>query len=218
VPALATSAWWKEERHGVFLDYNQNAKDRTTAGAYSVRPKPDARVSAPLSWDELTTCDPGEFTLATMPARLARLGHLHEGMDEAVGSLAGLLELSRRQEAQGQGDAPWPPHYAKQRGEPRRAPPSRTRGGTKTARRRAAHPLVEIARAKRESDALAGLQRWKLRHADLLEFLAPNDVLVDHMRGRFSTWTRVRIDLRNVPPDRRPPPEPRDPDEDVGAR
>jgi len=218
VPDIASSKWWKEERHGVFLDYNQNAKDRTTAGAYSVRPKPDARVSAPLTWAELTTCDPGEFTLATMPKRFADVGDRHEGIDDAVGSLDALLELSRAQETAGLGDAPWPPHYEKRTGEPNRAPPSRTRKASSTAKRRAAHPLVEIARAKREDDALAGLERWKARHADLLEYLAPNDILVDHMRGRFSTWTRVRIDLQHVPPAQRPEPEPLDPDEDVSER
>ncbi len=218
-PAIATSAWWKEERHGVFLDYNQNAKDRTTAGAYSVRPKPDARVSAPLRWDELDACDPADFTLVTMPKRFAELGHLHDGIEDAVGSLDALLELSARQEREGHGDAPWPPHYDKREGEPNRAPPSRTRGAakktTKTAKRRAAHPLLEIARAWKDDDALAGLERWKARHADIVGFLAPNDVLVDHMRGRFKTWTRVRIDLQHVPEDQRPAPEPLDPDEDV---
>ncbi|MBC8069792.1 MAG: DNA primase, partial [Deltaproteobacteria bacterium] len=203
VPAIATSAWWKEERHGVFLDYNQNAKDRTTAGAYSVRPKPDARVSAPLRWDELASCDPAAFTLASMPARFAALGHLHEGMDEAVGSLDGLLELSRRQEEQGEGDAPWPPHYEKQAGEPARVAPSRAKKKTsarsKTAKRHAEHPLIEIARAQHEADARVGLERWKARHAAIVKYLEPNDVLVDKMRGRYKTWTRIRIDLQHVP-------------------
>jgi bifunctional non-homologous end joining protein LigD len=214
-PAIATSAWWKEERHGVFLDYNQNAKDRTTAGAYSVRPKPDARVSAPLRWDELDTCDPADFTLVTMPKRFAEVGHLHDGIEDAVGSLDSLLELSAKQEREGQEDAPWPPHYDKRAGEPNRAPPSRTRGATKTAKRRASHPLLEIARAWKDDDALAGLERWKARHADIVGFLEPNDILVDHMRGRFKTWTRVRIDLQHVPVEQRPEPEPLDPDEDV---
>jgi DNA ligase D-like protein (predicted polymerase) len=124
-PALATSKWWKEERHGVFLDYNQNAKDRTVAGAYSVRPKPEARVSAPVTWDELFACAPEEFTLRTMPARFAAVGDRHAGIDEHPGSLEALLELSARQEAEGAGDAPWPPHYAKQDGEPPRVQPSR---------------------------------------------------------------------------------------------
>jgi bifunctional non-homologous end joining protein LigD len=127
VPALATSKWWKEERHGVFIDYNQNAKDRTVAAAYSVRPKPDARVSAPLTWAEIETCDPADFTMATMPGRYAAIGDPHEGIDESAGSLEGLLELSARQEAEGAGDAPWPPHYRKQAGEPPRVAPSRRR-------------------------------------------------------------------------------------------
>jgi len=125
VPALATSKWWKEERHGVFLDYNQNAKDRTIAGAYSVRPKPDARVSAPLTWDEVPLCNPADFTLATMPARFAKLGHLHTPMDDHAYSLETLLELSARQQESGLGDAPWPPHYEKQAGEPARVQPSK---------------------------------------------------------------------------------------------
>lgn len=124
VPALATSAWWKEQRHGVFVDYNQNAKDRTVASAYSVRPRPDARVSTPVTWDELRVCDPADFTLKTVPGRLKQIGDPHAGIDEAVGSLDALLELSARQESEGQGDAPWPPHYRKQAGEPPRAPPS----------------------------------------------------------------------------------------------
>jgi bifunctional non-homologous end joining protein LigD len=123
VPKLATSAWWKEERHGVFIDYNQNAKDRTVCSAYSVRPNAEARVSTPVSWDELQTCDPGEFTLRTVPARFAKIGDPHEGIDAAAGSLEKLLEMSAQQESAGQGDAPWPPHYRKASGEPRRAPP-----------------------------------------------------------------------------------------------
>jgi len=127
VPALATSKWWKEERHGVFIDYNQNAKDRTVAAAYSVRPTPDARVSAPLRWEEVEGADPADFTLATMPGRFAELGDLHEGIDGRAGSIEGLLELSARHEREGRGDAPWPPHYRKQAGEPRRVQPSRRR-------------------------------------------------------------------------------------------
>jgi bifunctional non-homologous end joining protein LigD len=132
-PKLATSKWWKEERHGVFVDYNQNAKDRTVASAYSVRPRPDARVSAPVSWRELESCDPADFTLRTMPARFARIGDPHDGIDEAVCSLDSLLELSARHERDGAGDAPWPPHYRKQAGEPRRAPPSTAPAAGKTA-------------------------------------------------------------------------------------
>ena len=127
VPALATSKWWKEERHGVFLDYNQNAKDRTIAGAYSVRPKPDARVSTPITWDEVPDCDPRDFTLATVPARFAQVGDMQAPMDVEAFSLDTLLELSARQEKAGLGDAPWPPHYEKQEGEPARVQPSRRR-------------------------------------------------------------------------------------------
>ncbi|HET7826678.1 MAG TPA: non-homologous end-joining DNA ligase [Anaeromyxobacter sp.] len=127
-PALATSKWWKEERHGVFVDYNQNAKDRTIASAYSVRPTPDARVSAPVSWDELAACDPADFTLRTVPERFARIGDPSSGIDEAVGSLDALLELSARQRASGLADAPWPPHYEKGADEPPRVQPSRRRG------------------------------------------------------------------------------------------
>jgi len=127
VPELATSKWWKEERHGVFIDYNQNAKDRTVASVYSVRPVPDARVSAPLLWSEVPDAELGDFTVKTMPDRYARLGDVGAGIDDAVGSLEGLLELSARDEAAGQGDAPWPPNYAKQPGEPPRVQPSKRR-------------------------------------------------------------------------------------------
>jgi DNA ligase D-like protein (predicted polymerase) len=204
VPGLATSKWWKEERHGVFLDYNQNAKDRTVASAYSVRPTPDARVSAPLAWDELDACDPRDFTLATMPARFAALGDRHAAIDRHPGSLAGLLELADRHAREGLGDAPWPPHFRKQPGEPARVQPSR--------RRAASHPLIEIGRARRRDEALAGLERWKARHPDAAAHLAPADVLVDAMRGRSQTWTRVRVNLARVPPELRPPQEPLDPD------
>ena len=127
VPALATSKWWKEERHGVFLDYNQNAKDRTIAGAYSVRSKPDARVSTPVTWEEVPDCDPRDFTLATVPARFAQVGDMQAPMDAEPFSLETLLELSEKQEREGQGDAPWPPNYVKQEGEPPRVQPSRRR-------------------------------------------------------------------------------------------
>jgi DNA ligase D-like protein (predicted polymerase) len=209
-PSLATSKWWKEERHGVFLDYNQNAKDRTIAAAYSVRPRPDARVSAPLAWDEVDACDPRDFTMATMPARVAQVGDRHADMDAHVCSLEPLLALSVRQAREGQGDAPWPPHYRKQPGEPPRVQPSR--------RRVPKHPLIEIGRAEKKEDALAGLERWKARHAGAAAHLAPADVLVDAMRGRFHTWTRVRLNLRHVPESLRPPQEPLDPDDDVGGR
>ncbi len=204
-PAIATSKWWKEERHGVFVDYNQNAKDRTVASAYSVRPTPEARVSAPLTWKELATCDPGEFTLATMPGRFAELGDRHAGIDGSADSLESLLELSAKQEGEGLGDAPWPPHYQKQQDEPKRVQPSRARTPK--------HPLIEIARARRKEDALAGLERWKARHPDAAAHLEPADVLVDAMRGRSSTWTRIRINLQHVPADIRPAQEPLDPDE-----
>ncbi len=204
-PTVATSKWWKEERHGVFLDYNQNAKDRTIAAAYSVRPTPDARVSAPLTWDEVDEADPQDFTLATMPARFRAVGDRHEAMDRQPCSLDRLLELSAQQERDGLGDAPWPPHYQKQPGEPARVQPSR--------RRTPKHPLIEIARAQKKEDALAGLERWKARHPDAAAHLAPSDVLVDAMRGRFHTWTRIRVNLQHVPVDERPPQEALDPDE-----
>ena len=214
-PDLATSKWWKEERHGVFLDYNQNAKDRTVASAYSVRPTADARVSAPVTWDELEERLPEEFTLRTMPARFAEVGDRHAGIDARPCSLEALLQLSAAQEADGLGDAPWPPHYAKQPDEPSRVAPSRQkRGGPRpSGRRLSVKPLVEIARAQRKEDALAGLERWKARHPAVAALLQPADVLVDSMRGRSSTWTRVRINLERVPAELRPTPEPLDPDD-----
>jgi bifunctional non-homologous end joining protein LigD len=204
-PALATSKWWKEERHGVFLDYNQNAKDRTVASAYSVRPTPDARVSAPLTWDEIADCDPADFTLATMPSRFAAVGDRHVEIDRHPCSLAALLDRSARDERDGLGDAPWPPQYRKQAGEPPRVQPSR--------RRTPKHPLIEIARAQRKDDALAGLDRWRDRHPDAARHLAPEDVLVDAMRGRFHTWTRIRLNLQHVPEELRPAQEALDPDD-----
>jgi bifunctional non-homologous end joining protein LigD len=220
-PRIATSRWWKEERHGVFLDYNQNAKDRTVASAYSVRPKPDARVSAPVTWEELDSCRPEDFTLRTMPARFARLGDRHGAIDAHPCSLTALLELSRTHEADGLGDAPWPPHYAKQAGEPKRVQSSRAkRAGTpaSSARRRSTKPLIEIGRARKKDDALAGLERWKARHPDAASRLEPHDVLVDAMRGRYTTWTRVRVNLEHVPPHLRPTQEPLDPaDAPAGA-
>jgi bifunctional non-homologous end joining protein LigD len=206
LPTLATSKWWKEERHGVFLDYNQNAKDRTVAGAYSVRPNQDARVSAPLTWDEIAISDPRDFTLATVPARFAEVGDRHREIDRHAGSLDRLLDLSARQEREGQGDAPWPPHYTKQAGEPPRVQPSK--------RRVSKYPLVEIGRARRKEDAIAGLERWRARHADAAKHLEPADVLVDAMRGRFQTWTRIRVNLQHVPAELRPSQEALDPDED----
>jgi bifunctional non-homologous end joining protein LigD len=212
-PTLATSKWWKEERHGVFLDYNQNAKDRTVASAYSVRPKPDARVSAPVTWDELGECRPEDFTLRTMPARFAAIGDRHAKIDEHPCSLEPLLELSATQEAEGLGDAPWPPHYAKQSGEPLRVAPSRRKNERiLPGRRVSTKPLVEIGRAHKKEDALAGLERWKARHPAAARHLQPADVLVDSMRGRSSTWTRVRVNLEHVPEQLRPEQEPLDPE------
>mgnify|MGYP001627319771 CR=1 FL=1 len=191
-PGLATSAWWKEERQGVFVDYNQNAKDRTVTSAYSVRPKPDGRVSAPVSWAELDACDPADFTVRTMPERFRQLGDPHAEIDQWHCSLEPLLALH---EAQGQGDAPWPPHYRKAAGEPRRAPPS-------TAR--AKKPVIEVARADREAEAIAAAEDWKARHPKAAAHLAPADVLVDRMRGSSSLWYRVRINLEHVPARLRP--------------
>jgi bifunctional non-homologous end joining protein LigD len=218
-PERATSKWWKEERHGVFLDYNQNAKDRTVASAWSVRPTPDARVSMPLLWDEVADCDPAAFTLVTAPARLAERGDAAEGIDAAAGSLEGLLALSAAHEAGGLGDAPWPPHYRKQDDEPPRVAPSRRRTVVdatekKGGARRPAHPLITIAKAQRAEDALAGLERWKTRHPEAAGRLEVDDVLVDSMRGRSSTWTRVRVNLRHVPESERPAEEAPDPDYD----
>jgi bifunctional non-homologous end joining protein LigD len=259
-PTIATSKWWKEERHGVFLDYNQNAKDRTVASVYSVRPLPDARVSMPLRWDEVEDVEPEDFTIATVPGLYAKRGDAGEGIDEAVGSLDALLELSERHEAEGQGDAPWPPNYAKQAGEPPRVQPSRKRrsdtdyegrgleGGpppeiqaeraaavaagdrnaglptdwtgsrpTPTGRRRTSIPVIEISRAARKDEALAGLERWKARHPEAAAHLEPADILVDGMRGRSSLWYRVRVNLIHVPEADRPGQEALDPDYDPWA-
>jgi DNA ligase D-like protein (predicted polymerase) len=205
-PAIATSKWWKEERHGVFLDYNQNAKDRTIAAAYSVRPTPDARVSAPLTWEEIAECDPRDFTIATMPGRFGAVGDRHREIDAHRCSLETLLELAARHEREGLGDAPWPPHYRKQEGEPARVQPSR--------RRTPKFPLIEIGRAARKEDALAGLERWRARYPEAASHLAPADVLVDAMRGRFHTWTRVRLNLQHVPEALRPAQEALDPAHD----
>ena len=243
VPDLATSKWWKEERHGVFLDYNQNAKDRTTASAYSVRPLPDARVSAPLRWDEVSTCNPADFTVFTMPARFAAIGDPHAEIDSSPGSLDALLELAAKDEADGLGDAPWPPHFRKMEGEGARVAPSRAKKATgakkssapagnnsaptaeddsdasssastkPTGQRRSKMPLLVIANSASKDAALAGLERWKQRHSEAAVHLAIDDVLVDSMRGRSSTWTRIRVNLRNVPEDLRPPQETPDPDE-----
>ncbi len=207
-PTLATSRWWKEERHGVFLDYNQNAKDRTTASAYSVRPVPDARVSTPLGWDEVPDCDPADFTVLTVPQRFAAIGDPHAGMDSSAGSLEKLLEFAARDEAAGLGDAPWPPHFRKMEGEAPRVAPSRQK------KPRVKMPLLVVANSPDKDAALAGLERWKAAHADAAPYLAADDVLVDSMRGRSSTWTRIRVNLRNVPEELRPPQETPDPDDD----
>jgi bifunctional non-homologous end joining protein LigD len=238
-PDLATSKWWKEERHGVFVDYNQNAKDRTVASAYSVRPLQDARVSTPLTWDEVPGVDPSAFTIDTVPARFAKIGDPWEGIDSAVGSLDALLEQADRDEAAGLPDAPWPPHYEKQEGEEARVQPSKRRAASGPAssrskpdpaaasdgaapagppgRRKSAKPLIEIARAKTRAQAMAGLERWKERHRDVWPLLEPADVLVDSMRGRSSTWTRIRLNLEHVPADQRPAQEPLEVDYDPWA-
>jgi bifunctional non-homologous end joining protein LigD len=224
-PDLATSKWWKEERHGVFIDYNQNAKDRTVASGYSVRPLADARVSAPLRWDEVPDCQPEAFTIDTMPERFARMGDPWESIDAAAGTLEPLLDLADQHEAVGFDDAPWPPHFLKQEGEAARVQPSKRRTGTKaregivpppapgkssgpTGRRRSTMPLIEIARAATQAEAMDGLERWKARHPEVWSSLEPADVLVDSMRGRSTTWYRIRLNLRNVPEAQRPPQEP----------
>jgi bifunctional non-homologous end joining protein LigD len=212
VPALATSKWWKEERHGVFLDYNQNAKDRTTCSAYSVRPVVDARVSAPLHWHEVPDAEAADFTIFTMPERFTKVGDPHAGMDAAAGSLEPLLELAAKDEVAGLADAPWPPHFRKMQAEGPRVAPSRAKAAAKKPR--AKMPLIVVANSPDKPAALAGLERWKSKHADVAALLAVDDVLVDSMRGRSSTWTRIRINLRHVPEELRPPQETPDPDDD----
>jgi bifunctional non-homologous end joining protein LigD len=236
-PDLATSKWWKEERHGVFVDYNQNAKDRTVASAYSIRPVPDARVSTPLTWDEVPTCDPAAYTMFTVPSRFAELGDPWAGMDEAAGSLDALLEQAARDEAAGLPDAPWPPMYDKQAGEAPRVQPSKRRVGSGgrppesprdrgdpsprtplgRGRRQSTMPLIEIARAQTKDEAMAGLERWKARHPSVWTQLEPHDVLVDGMRGRSSVWYRIRINLQHVPEAERPAQEPLEVDYDPWA-
>jgi bifunctional non-homologous end joining protein LigD len=216
VPALASSKWWKEERHGVFLDYNQNAKDRTTCSAYSVRPLPDARVSTPLHWHEVPDCEPADFTLFTVPKRFAEIGDPHAEMDAFAGSLEPLLELADKDEASGLADAPWPPHFRKMEGEAPRVAPSRAKAAALKARKpaRVKMPLLTIANSPDRDAALAGLERWKSKYPEAAGLLAIDDVLVDNMRGRSSTWTRIRVNLRHVPEDQRPPQEAPDPDDD----
>jgi hypothetical protein len=223
LPGVASSKWWKEERHGVFLDYNQNAKDRTTCSAYSIRPLPDARVSAPLTWDEVPDCQPEDFTVATMPARFLEVGDPHETIDEHPGSLEQLLELAARDESAGLGDAPWPPHFRKMEGEAARVAPSRAKGAAKKSSaktsvakkgRASTMPLIVIANSPDRKAAVAGLERWKIRHPKPAKLLEPDDVLIDSMRGRSSTWTRIRVNLRHVPESERPLQEKPDPDDD----
>jgi bifunctional non-homologous end joining protein LigD len=212
-PAIATAKWWKEERRGVFLDYNQNARDRTTCCAYSVRAREDARVSMPLRWDEFLSCDPAAFTLRTVPALLAANGDAHAAIDDQPGSLDKLLALAAKHASEGLPDAPWPPHYAKQDGEAPRVAPSRARGAG-SPRRTPKLPVITIAQAKHKPDALAGLERWKARHTEIVGLLAPEDVIVDTNRGRATAWYRIRINLKNVPAEQHPPAEPLDPDYD----
>jgi len=212
LPDLASSKWWKEERHGVFLDYNQNAKDRTTCSAYSVRPLPDARVSTPLHWSEVPDCNPEDFTLLTVPERLQKMGDPHAAMDGNPGSLEKLLELADRDEASGLADAPWPPHFRKMETEAPRVAPSRAKSAAKKPRVKM--PLIVVANSPDKAAALGGLERWKAKHSQVAHFLAVDDVLVDSMRGRSSTWTRIRINLRHVPEALRPPQETPDPDDD----
>jgi len=237
LPELASSKWWKEERHGVFLDYNQNAKDHTTCSAYSVRPLPDARVSTPLQWNEVPDSEPGDFTVLTIPKRFAEFGDPHADMDGAAGSLENLLELAAKDEAAGLGDAPWPPHFRKMEGEAPRVAPSRARTArdkssgansrdsasseaksagkkARTKSPRTKMPLIVVANSSDKYAALAGLERWKNKHAEVAKLLAVDDVLVDSMRGRSSTWTRIRVNLRHVPQELRPSQETPDPDDD----
>ena len=237
--SLASSKWWKEERHGVFLDYNQNAKDRTTCSAYSVRPLPDARVSTPLRWDEVMTCDPADFTVLTMPDRFAKIGDPHAAMNEHAGVLDALLEMAARDEAEGVGDAPWPPHFRKMEGEPARVQPSKSRSSVvkkatkkkvtkaegedvdpavapvaKKGRRQSSMPLIVIAQSSDKAAAEAGLERWKEQHPEAAALLAPDDVLVDRMRGSAYVWYRIRVNLRHVPEASRPAQGVPDPDDD----
>jgi bifunctional non-homologous end joining protein LigD len=212
VPALASSKWWKEERHGVFLDYNQNAKDRTTCSAYSVRPLPDARVSTPLHWHEVPDCEPADFTVLTVPRRFEQMGDPHAEMNDAPGSLESLLELADKDEATGLADAPWPPHFRKMEGEAPRVAPSRRKSAPKAPRVKM--PLIVVANSPDKQAALEGLERWKNKYQEAAGFLAVDDVLVDSMRGRSSTWTRIRVNLRHVPEALRPPQETPSPDDD----
>jgi DNA primase len=187
-PDLATSRWWKEEREGVFVDFNQNAKDRTVASAYSVRATPDARVSTPLRWDEVADCDPAAFTVATVPQRVAEVGDPWAAMNDTAGDLDRLLTL------------------AEELGPAEKAPKGARRGAS-TGRRQSAMPLIEIARTKTKDEAMAALATWRERHPSAAKLLQPADVLVDGMRGPSSIWYRIRINLQHVPDDQRPPQE-----------
>jgi DNA ligase D-like protein (predicted polymerase) len=186
-PDIATSRWWKEERQGVFVDFNQNAKDRTVASAYSVRATADARVSTPLFWDEVADCEPEQFTLTTVPSRYNDLGDPWEGIDDSAGTLDALLELAERL-----GPAEKAPKGAKEAG----------------GRRQSAMPLIEVARTKTKDEAMAALDTWRARHPDAVKRLQPADILVDGMRGPSSIWYRIRINLQHVPDEQRPPQEP----------
>ncbi|MET0992744.1 MAG: non-homologous end-joining DNA ligase [Mycobacterium sp.] len=186
-PELATSRWWKEERQGVFVDFNQNAKDRTVASAYSVRATADARVSTPLHWDEVAHCRPEAFTLATVPARFAEIGDPWEAMDWHAGALDSLLDLADRL------------------GPAEKAPRGAKKG---TGRRQSVMPLIEIARTKTKDEAMAALDVWRERYAAAAEKLEPADILVDGMRGPSSIWYRIRINLQHVPGEQRPAQEP----------
>ena len=188
-PDLATSRWWKEEREGVFVDFNQNAKDRTVASAYSVRSRPDARVSTPLRWDEVPGCRPEAFTVATVPPRYAEMGDPWEGMDDAAGGLEGLLAL------------------AEELGPAEKAPRGARRSADSTGNRISSKPLIEIARTKTRDEAMAALETWRAKHPAAADRLAPVDVLVDGMRGPSSIWYRIRINLQHVPEAQRPPQE-----------
>jgi len=184
-PDLATSRWWKEEREGVFVDFNQNAKDRTVASAYSVRATPDARVSTPLRWDEVAGCDPAAFTVSTVPQRFADIGDPWEDMDDTAGRLDRLLTL------------------AEELGPAEKAPKGARRGAS-TGRRQSVMPLIEIARTKTKDEAMAALDTWRERHPAAADRLQPADILVDGMRGPSSIWYRIRVNLQHVPDDERP--------------
>jgi DNA ligase D-like protein (predicted polymerase) len=190
MPDAATSRWWKEEREGVFVDFNQNAKDRTVASAYSVRATADARVSTPLHWDEVADCTPEAFTIASVPGRFAEMGDPWAGMNDAVGDLDRLLML------------------AEELGPPERAPRgAKNAAGSTDGRRVSSKPLIEIARTKTKDEAMAALDTWRGRHPAAAGRLEPADVLVDGMRGPSSIWYRIRINLQHVPVDQRPPQE-----------